>query len=92
MLLRHTAGQHWRPALKQTLPVGCCGFAGMSGEAAARKPFEITAVIRIPANMLVAVVAKQDLLSAEASIYKACLNFFMSNFSLVEQTITSPAL
>lgn len=43
-------------------------------------------------NMLVAIVVKQDLLSAEASLCKACLNFFMHNFSLVEQTIPSSAL
>lgn len=55
----------------------------MAGEAAARKPFEITAVTRILANMLVAIVVKQDLLGAEASIYKPCQNS-MRNFSLLE--------
>lgn len=49
-------------------------------------------MIRILVNMLVAIVVKQDLLGAETSIYKACQNSFMLNFSLAEQTIWSPAL
>lgn len=45
--MRCIARQHWGAAPKQTLPVGSFVFSGMAGEAAARKPFKITTVIRI---------------------------------------------
>lgn len=77
-------GQHWDPALKLTLPVGYCGFADTTGEAAARKPLEITAVIRILANTWVVSGVKQDLLGAETCTYKACHNSLMHNFSPIE--------
>lgn len=45
--MRCIARQHWGAAPKQTLPVGSFVFSGTAGEAAARKPFKITTVIRI---------------------------------------------
>lgn len=64
MRLGCTAGRHQDAAPRQPLPVGSFGFAGMAGEAAARKAFEKTTAIRTAASTVLAIVVKQDLLGA----------------------------